>query len=205
MNCSRIRLNNFVSMLIIFSFSLVVYMINPVHSEENLTDFNADVKKWAEECRKEILDQFDKLISSGKLKPTQLFDTFYIPIPDTYPQKYHTQYDTVFDQEIQSIIDRYLIKDKRLLFVIAVDKNGYLPTHNTIFSRPLTGERDIDSINNRTKRLFNDRTGLAAARNETPYLLQKYSRDTGESLYDFSVPIIFQNQHWGAVRIGFQE
>lgn len=204
MNCSRMQLNIFVFMLIILISSLF-YGASPVYAEEEFKGFNADVKKWAEECRKEILDEFDKLIKSGKLKSTQLFDTFYIPIPDTYPQKYHTQYDAVFDKTIQSVIDRYLLKDKRLIFVIAVDKNGYLPTHNTTFSKPLTGDKDVDSKNNRTKRMFNDRTGLAAARNEKPALLQKYSRDTGESLYDLSVPIMFQNQHWGAVRIGYQE
>lgn len=201
MNCRRIQLNRLFFMLVILSF----YMIRPVHAEENFTGFSGDVKKWAEECRQEVLDQFDKFISSGQLKEIQLFDTFYIPIPDTYPQKYHTQYDTLFDQTIQLIIDRYLVKDKRLLYVVIVDKNGYVPTHNMLFSRPLTGDKEVDSLNNRTKRLFNDRTGLTAAHNKTPCLLQKYSRDTGEFFYDLSVPIIFQNQHWGAVRIGYQE
>jgi len=205
MNCTRIRLNRVVSMLTILSLSLMMYMVPPVYAEENFTGFSADVKRWAEECRKEILEQFDKLISSGQVTSTQLFDTFYIPIPNTYPQKYSTQYDTLFDQTIQLILDRYLLKDRRVLFVVIVDINGYLPTHNTVFSKPLTGNKEADSINNRTKRLFNDRTGLAAARNLDPLLLQKYNRDTGEVVYDLSVPIIFKNQHWGAVRIGYRE
>lgn len=205
MKCSCIWLKRFLSMLIIINFSLMVSMVSPVNAEESLTGFSVDVKKFAEECRKEILEQFDKLISSGQLKSAQLFDTFYIPIPDTYPQKYNTQYDAIFDQNIQLILDRYLVKERRILFVVIVDKNGYLPTHNTVFSKPLTGNKEIDSINNRTKRLFNDKTGLAAAHNQTPCLVQKYSRDTGEYVYDLSVPIIFQNQHWGAVRIGYQE
>ncbi|MBF0411367.1 MAG: chemotaxis protein [Desulfamplus sp.] len=204
MNCSpKIQLKVFAFILgIIFS---LFYTICPVYADEELRGFSSDLKKWAEECREEIVNEFDKLISSGKLKPAQIFDTFYIPMPDTYPQKYHTQYDTILDTTIQPILDKYLVKDKRLLFVVVVDKNGYLPTHNTIFSKPLTGDKDVDFINNRTKRLFNDKIGLAAARNETPYLVQKYVRDTGESIYDLSLPIMFQNQHWGAVRIGYQE
>ncbi|MBF0376572.1 MAG: chemotaxis protein [Desulfamplus sp.] len=208
MNLSCRKLNYLTSILVIVSFIFTMsYTIIPSYSQEkeNLSGFNADIKKWAEECRQEITNKFDELISSGKLKSNQLFDTFYIPIPNSYPQKYHTQYDQIFDKNIQTIIDKYLSKDKRVFFVIIVDKNGYVPTHNSIFSKPLTGDKDVDSINNRTKRLFNDRTGLAAARNQEPYLIQKYSRDTGEFLYDFSIPIIFQNQHWGAVRIGYQE
>lgn len=205
MNSPGIWFHRIVSMLTILSCSLIIYMATPVGAAEEVTVFSGDVKKWAEECREEILEQFDKLISSGKLTSLQLFDTFYIPIPDTYPQKYSTQYDTIFDQTIQLILDRYLVKDRRVLFFVIVDSNGYLPTHNTVFSKPLTGDKEQDSINNRTKRLFNDRVGLAAAHNQAPYLLQKYSRDTGEFIYDLSVPIIFQNQHWGAVRVGYQE
>ena len=94
--------------------------------------------------------------------------------------------------------------DAHLKFVVAVDRNGYLPTHNAKYSKPLTGDGDYDTKNNRTKRMFNDRTGLAAARNEKPYLLQKYQRDTGVEMKDLSVPIVIQGRHWGAIRIGYQ-
>ena len=53
--------------------------------------------------------------------------------------------------------------------------------------------------------MFNDRTGLAAARNEKPFLLQRYSRDTGEVMMDISVPIYIEGRHWGAIRIGYQQ
>jgi methyl-accepting chemotaxis protein len=67
----------------------------------------------------------------------------------------------------------------------------------------LTNDADYNTKNNRTKRLFNDRTGLAAARNQEEYLLQRYERDTGESVYDLSLPIFIKEKHWGAIRIGF--
>jgi methyl-accepting chemotaxis protein len=59
-------------------------------------------------------------------------------------------------------------------------------------------------VNNRTKRIFNDRTGLAAAQNTAPFLIQKYQRDTGETMADLSVPIFIDGRHWGAVRIGYR-
>jgi methyl-accepting chemotaxis protein len=86
---------------------------------------------------------------------------------------------------------------------VAVDANGYLPSHNSKYSRPLTDNPDYNAKHNRAKRMFNDRTGLAAARNTQPYLLQKYSRDTGEELLDLSVPVMMQGKHWGAIRIGY--
>jgi hypothetical protein len=165
--------------------------------------FDQQVLQWATGCRASILERLNAMIDRGEMTAARLFDTFYIPIPDTYPQKYHTRYDTAFDKTIQDILDEYLKKDRRLVFVVAVDRNGYLPTHNSRYSLPLTGNREQDILHNRTKRLFNDRTGLAAARNTRPHLLQQYHRDTGEVMFDLSVPVHIRDRHWGAVRFGY--
>ena len=187
-------------LLVLFVLSLPVQL-----QAAELDFFDQKVKRWAESCRDEVREQFDMLLASGKLSLPQLFDTFYIPLPDTSPQKFHTQYDRMTDEVLQPIIDKYLALDKRIVFVVPVDVNGYLPTHNSIYSRPLTGVGDTDTKWNRTKRLFSDRTGLAAARNKDAYLLQRYSRDTGEVMSDLSVPIMIQDRHWGAIRIGYRQ
>ncbi len=154
-------------------------------------DMENKVKAWAMECQTEVASQMELLVSSGKLTIQQMFDTFYVPIPNTNPQQYHTKYDALTDQTIQNILDKYLEKDPKLFFVVAVDRNGYLPTHNS-------------KSKDRSKRLFNDRTGLAAARNTEPFLVQKYARDTGETLYDLSVPLFVHKRHWGAIRFGYR-
>jgi hypothetical protein len=187
-----------------FLFLSLIIWVPSLQAQEALSDFDLQVKALAESCRNEVQNELEKLISSNRLSLAQMFDTFYIPIPKTNPQKFKTQYDKMTDEVLRIILDKYLDKDKRLLYVVAVDRNGYLPTHNTRYSRPLTGDEDFNTKNNRTKRLFNDRTGLAAARNTNPYLLQKYSRDTGEQLADLSVPIRVREKHWGALRIGYK-
>jgi hypothetical protein len=187
-----------------FLFLFLIIWVPALQAQETLTGFDLQVKSLAENCRDEVQAELEKLVSSNRISLTQLFDTFYIPIPNTNPQKFKTQYDKFTDQVLRIIEDNYLEKDKRILFVVAVDRNGYLPTHNTRYSRPLTDDEDFNTKNNRTKRLFNDRTGLAAARNTKPYLLQKYSRDTGEQMADLSVPIFVQGKHWGALRIGYK-
>jgi len=187
-----------------FLFLLLLLWVPSLQAQEPLTGFDLQVRTLAENCRAEVQNEMEKLISSGRLSMAQIFDTFYIPIPNTNPQKFKTAYDRLTDEVLRIILDKYLEKDKRMLFVVAVDRNGYLPTHNTRYSRPLTDDQDFNTKNNRTKRLFNDRTGLAAARNKKPYLLQKYSRDTGEQLADLSVPISIQDKHWGALRIGYK-
>jgi methyl-accepting chemotaxis protein len=167
--------------------------------------FDAKVKASAVEFRDDIGGRIEALLKSGKLSVPQLFDTFYIPIPNTYPQKFHTQYDRVFDEVLRGVLDGYLAREPRFIYVILTDVNGYVPTHNTRFAQPLTGNRDYDAKNNRTKQLFNDRTGLAAAHSKAPFLLQEYQRDTGESILDLSVPVFIRDRQWGCLRIGFRK
>jgi putative methionine-R-sulfoxide reductase with GAF domain len=87
------------------------------------------------------------------------------------------------------------------LFAIAVDKNGYVPTHNGLYSKPLTGDYQTDLVGNRTKRIFSDTVGLAAGQNTTGILFQTYLRDTGELAWDISAPINVDSQHWGGFRV----
>ena len=169
----------------------------------DLKGFDRSVVEMGKKCRNEVERIFKELVSLKRLTKAQLLDTFYVPIPDTVPQKYHTMYDSFTDQYLISILDSYLEKDNRLLFVVAVDKNGYVPTHNSRYSVPLSGNQEYDTKNNRSKRLFNDRTGIRAARNKKEYLLQTYQRDTGETIFDLSVPVFIGDTHWGAIRIGY--
>ncbi len=141
-------------------------------------------------------------LDSGRFTAAELFDENYIPIPNTSPQKYHTRYDTYLDAAVQKLEDMFL-KDDQVVFAVLVDRNGYLPTHNTTFSRPLTGDPEKDKVGNRTKRLFNDEVGLRAARSRDEFLKQVYSRDTGEKMWDLSAPVYVNGRHWGAFRIGF--
>jgi methyl-accepting chemotaxis protein len=141
-------------------------------------------------------------INDRHLSPDEVFDENYRPIPRTNPQKFHTRYDRHLDQQIQEFEDEYL-KDDQVVFAVVVDRNGYLPTHNTKYSQPLTGDAKKDLVNNRTKRIFNDSVGIAAARNQQGVLKQTYSRDTGEQMWDISAPVCVQGKHWGAFRIGF--
>ncbi|WP_204336592.1 hypothetical protein, partial [Proteus mirabilis] len=59
-------------------------------------------------------------------------------------------------------------------------RNGYIATHNRRYCQPQRpGETVWNTANSRYRRIFNDRTGLASARNQRPFLLQTYRRDMG--------------------------
>ncbi len=134
-----------------------------------------------------------------------VFDTQYRKIPGTQPQKYQTAYDREAESALQLVYDA-LVKQfpDGGVFCLAIDHNGYAPTHNSFFSKPQTGDAALDLKQSRDKRLFNDPVGLRAARNTDAFLLQTYRRDTGEILNDLSVPIHVNGRHWGGLRFGLK-
>ncbi len=152
----------------------------------------------------------EELVNSGAFCVDDIFDYDYQKISDgelagTKIPKYHTRYDQYLDGLIGHFQDAFL-SDESIVFAVLVDINGYLPTHNSRYSQPLTGDDDKDQTGNRTKRIFNDPVGLKAARFEgtsgQAVLRQTYHRDTGVTMWDVSAPVIVFGRHWGGFRIG---
>ncbi len=178
-------------------------IVNVFKLDEYIQAQNMRIMEVAKSCAGEILRTFETGLSKGEITLEDLYDRDYRPIPDTDPQKYRTKFDAFTDRYIQDIQESHLLMDENISFVVLVDENGYLPTHNLKYSQDLTGDRETDLLNSRTKRIFNDRTGLNAARNTASYLLQTYQRDTGEFMNDLSIPVTVEGRHWGALRVGF--
>lgn len=143
-------------------------------------------------------------IASGRFSEAELFNPHYQPMSHTQPQKYTTAFDGFTDQYFPAIQEPILAQHSQIVYAGAVDRKGYFPTHNQRFSQKLTGKHDIDIVHNRTKRLFNDATGIRCGTHTEPLLLQTYKRDTGEVMHDLSVPIYVNGKHWGGFRVGFK-
>ena len=187
-----------VMMVIMTAFSVYFIRSRSASMEEELLSKGRILVQTGAKSMERILAE---ALASGQLSQEQLFDEKYLPIPGTNPQKYHSQFDRFTDGAVLSLEDEFL-RDDQVVFAVLVDRNGYLPTHNSKYSAPLTGDLEKDK-NNRTKRLFNDEVGLAAARNRQPFLKQVYQRDTGETMWDLSAPVFVAGKHWGSFRIGF--
>jgi HAMP domain-containing protein len=149
-------------------------------------------------------DLLDHAIDAGQLTVADVFDRSYAEVKGYAfgkQPKFHTRFDAFTDNAVLVFQDKYLDHED-FLFAVGVDENGYLPTHNTKFQKPLTGDPEKDLVGNRTKRMFNDPVGAAAAKNLEPTLQQVYRRDTGETLWDVSSPIWVKGKHWGGFRVG---
>ncbi len=150
---------------------------------------------------KAISTIMNEAIDNGVFTVKDAFDTDYQPIGNFDPPKYHTKYDAYLDKAILTLQDDFLV-DESVIYAAALDKNGYIPTHNSRYQQPITGDVEKDRAGNRTKRVFNDPINLKASQNTTPKFLQAYTRDTGENCWDLSSPVYVKGNHWGAFRVG---
>ena len=151
---------------------------------------------------------FEAEIAAGRLTSADLFDEAYRPIPGTDPQQVAARFTQACDRLLPGIQEPVLAGDERVVFCVAVDRNGYLPTHNARFSHPQRpGDPAWNAANCRNRRLFNDRVGLAAGRSTEPFLLQTYRRDMGGHfvlMKDVSAPITVEGRHWGGLRVAYR-
>jgi hypothetical protein len=177
----------------------------PVIIPDGLPAQDRDMLTLALDVSKRSGEILEKWIAAKEVSEERLFSFLYYPIPKTDPPKFTTDYDKLSDRDILPIEEGALAKSTALVFAVLVDRFGYLPTHNQRYAQPLSGNPAVDLVNNRTKRIFNDRVGLLAARSQAPFLFQRYQRDTGESMVDVSVPVYVKGQHWGAVRLGYRQ
>jgi methyl-accepting chemotaxis protein len=162
-------------------------------------------------CRRtaaEVGAMFERAVAAGEITMNDLFDDRYAPIAGTNPQQHTTRFIRLTDRKLPPVQEPLLTADPRIVFGAAVDRNGYLPTHNQKYSHPQGSDPVWNSANCRNRRIFNDRTGLSAGRSTRPFLLQTYRRDMGGGHFvlmkDVSAPIMVHGRHWGGFRIGFK-
>jgi hypothetical protein len=143
------------------------------------------------------------MIQADILTLDDILDTNYQKISGTEPQKYRTRYDHVFDKYIQKIQDEYL-RDPDVDYAILIDRNGYVPTHNSRYSQIIENDPQKNLLLNRTKRNFGNYPAIKQALqyhgNDTTTLL--YDRDTGERIWNVGAPVRIRGNNWGAFLIG---
>jgi methyl-accepting chemotaxis protein len=148
-------------------------------------------------------------IASGALTMDDMFDETYVEIAGSNPVQVRTKILNWADRALPEFQDAFLATDKRMAFCAMIDRNGYLPVHNSIYSKPQRpGDVAFNTANSRNRRIFNDPAGLAAGRNTRAYLIQSYARDMGNGvtvmMREIDVPIRVKGRHWGGFRTAYK-
>ena len=179
------------------------------HKLVSIREENREIIARAVDTANDISRAFEGLIRDGKLTQEALFDNDYVVIEDTDPVQYRTKFLSALEDVLPPIQEPLLASDDRMVFCVAVDRNGYLPVHNRKYSFPQRpGETAWNIAHSRNRRIFDDRAGLAAARNVRPYIIQVYPRDMGNGVTvmtrEIDAPIRVFGKHWGGFRSSYK-
>jgi methyl-accepting chemotaxis protein len=174
-----------------------------------LQDANTEAVTRAMEAGRELAKIFEHGVASGAISMEDLFDTNYVEIADSNPVQYRTRFLDWADRALPPLQEAFLAKDKTMAFAAMIDRNGYLPVHNKIYSHPQKpGDVAFNTANSRNRRIFNDAAGLAAGQNTRAYLIQTYARDMGNGntvmMREIDVPVRVRGRHWGGFRTAYR-
>ena len=175
----------------------------------SIQDENTESVTRAMEAGRALTRIFDDAVRSRAISMDDMFDENYVEIAGTNPVQYRTRVLDWADRALPPFQEAFLIKDARMAFAAMIDRNGYLPVHNKIYSHPQRpGDVAWNTANCRNRRIFNDPAGLAAGRNQRAYLIQSYARDMGNGntimMREIDVPIRVNGRHWGGFRTAYK-
>jgi len=175
----------------------------------SIHDENTEFVTRAMEAGTALTRIFEGAVASGAISIEDMFDTDYVEIPGSNPVQYRSRILDWADRALPSFQEAFLAKDPRMVFCVMIDRNGYLPVHNKIYSHPQRpGDVAWNTANSRNRRIFNDTAGLAAGRNQRSYLIQSYARDMGNGktvmMREIDVPVRVNGRHWGGFRTAYR-
>ncbi|MCB1481262.1 MAG: PilZ domain-containing protein [Rhodobiaceae bacterium] len=184
-------------------------------SEDNLKQLLEDVEgrqdainDMVRSTAAAVSERLNSALSNATITPDALFDINYQQIPGSNPAQFRTCGLDVLKTLLPGILDPVLGNSHEIAYCIATDRNGWAPVHNPDYSKPQGPDPEWNTRNSRNMRIFDDRTGLSAARNIEEVLAQTYKRDLGDGTFvlmrDYSSPVHVDGKHWGAVRIGIK-
>lgn len=155
-----------------------------------------------------VAQAFEQALAEGRIGLADLFDTQHRPIANTRPAQHVARHTALADELLPAIQEPMLTFSDQVVYCIAADRSGYVATHNRKYCHPQRGDLAWDTAHSRYRRVFDDRTGLASARNERPFLLQTYRRDMGGGQYvllkEAAAPIVVAGRHWGGLRLAYR-
>ena len=163
----------------------------------------------AQQAAGQIAKLLDDAVRTGAITVQDLFDESYQAVAGSNPAQVTTRFVALAERLFPQVQERVLGLSDKVVYCIAVDRNGYVACHNQQYNqRQRSGDVVWNTAHCRNRRIFNDRTGLASGRNQRPFLLQTYRRDMGGGHFvvmkEVAAPIAVGGRHWGGLRLAFK-
>ncbi|MEO5866135.1 MAG: methyl-accepting chemotaxis protein, partial [Sphingomonas sp.] len=147
-------------------------------------------------------------LTDGRLSEAALFDADYRPIHGSNPPRFDTALNAFADAAWRPQLDLILGAMEGVVSTAATDRNGYLPTHTTRYSRAPTGDPVHDAAYCRNRRIFSDETEDIAKASTKPFHIAVFRREREDGGYDVVrnvyVPMILRGRRWGDLEVAYR-
>lgn len=163
----------------------------------------------AQDFARETAAAMEDAIDRGLLSENDLFDLRYVPVPEVEPRQYLSPSLPVLETVLPPLLADALGSDRRLVFAVPSDRNGYVPVHHAAWSQsPRSGDPAWNAAYARNRRIVDSRAGLSAGRSVRPFLVQlsRYEHEDGraELLSEINAPLRVRGRYWGGVRMAYR-
>ncbi|MDZ3831743.1 MAG: methyl-accepting chemotaxis protein [Sphingopyxis sp.] len=182
-------------------------MFNAVLSA-GVSPADSEIIELAAGVRDEFVAIAEAAIAAGELTMEQLFDTNYVRVPGSNPERFRTSLSDWADVNWRPLFDRVVVSNPHLKMSSAADMNGFLPTHISECSRAPTGELEHDTAHCRNGRILFDTTDAAAKRSNASFFMSVYRQEGDGTNYvtvrNVYTPAIINGRRWGDVEVAYQ-
>ena len=150
---------------------------------------------------------FEAELASGRMTLDELFDENYQLVPGSDPPQHLTRFTGMTDRVLRDMLEEAKESHSRYIFCIAIDRNGYVPTHSAALSQPQSADPEWNRVFCRNRRIYQERPIARACRNYKPFMLQSYRRPMPGAVFVkiklASAPIEVRGRHWGALALAY--
>ena len=174
----------------------------------SIREENREIISRAVNVANDISRVLERLVEEGKLTQEDLFDNNYIAIEGTDPLQHRTRFLSALEDVLPPIQEALLASDSADgVLRDGRQKRLFARPQSQIFAAAAPRETAWNTAHSRNRRIFDDRAGLAAARNVRPYIIQVYPRDMGNGvtimMREIDAPIRVFGKHWGGFRTAY--
>ncbi len=175
--------------------------------QAGLSPQDSAMVEMGREVLKRVVEQAETAIRSGELSEAALFDTDYVPVPNTNPQLFRTGLCNWADANWQKILDETSESDPRIMAAACTDLNGFLPTHLSKFSRKPTGDIAHDTAYCRNGRILLEAIDKKAKESTAPYMMAVYRHEGDGTQYkvvrNVYIPLYVNGRRWGDFEVAY--
>ena len=157
---------------------------------------------------REVTAAFEAAVARGDIAADDFFDDKYREIPGSDPQQYLTRFTEACDRLLPALLEKHFAALPHTQFAIAIDRNGYIPSHNLKYSKPQGSDPVWNAANCRNRTMVAVRRAQQGALSrDRRTLVSTHRRDLGAGRYvmvkNASAAIFIGKRFWGYTAIGY--